>query len=96
MGLPPIKYLIVLMLENRSFDHMLGYLDPDDDNINDLSDTETNSDHQGNVVQVSKGAKQIGPADPEHHFLDVNEQIFEKTDPQPGDTPTMRGFVKKY
>jgi phospholipase C len=22
----PIKHLVVLMLENRSFDHMLGYL----------------------------------------------------------------------
>ena len=24
--MPPIKHLFVLMLENRSFDHMLGYL----------------------------------------------------------------------
>ena len=26
MDWPPIKYFIVLMLENRSFDHMLGFL----------------------------------------------------------------------
>ena len=25
-GLEPIEHIVVLMLENRSFDHMLGYL----------------------------------------------------------------------
>ena len=91
-----IKHLVVLMLENRSFDHMLGYIDPDDDAIEDLSDTEVNFDAAGNVVQVSAGASYTGPADPGHHFLDVNEQIFETSDPQPDTEATMGGFVTNY
>jgi YD repeat-containing protein len=31
-----IKHLVVLMLENRSFDHMFGFADPDNDEIDDL------------------------------------------------------------
>ncbi|MEO8256188.1 MAG: alkaline phosphatase family protein [Acidobacteriota bacterium] len=96
MAPPPINHLIVLMMENRSFDHMLGYVDPDDDQIEDLSDTEVNFDPQGNVVQVGQGASFNGPADPGHHFLDVNEQLFETPDPRPGDVPTMGGFVINY
>jgi phospholipase C len=93
---PAIEHLVVLMMENRSFDHMFGYLDPLDDTIDDLSDTETNLDADGNIVQVGTGASHKGPADPGHHFQDVNEQLFETTDPQPGDVPTMGGFVKNY
>jgi phospholipase C len=33
---PPIQYFIVLMLENRSFDHMLGYLRAPDYQIDGL------------------------------------------------------------
>jgi phospholipase C len=93
---PAIKHLVVLMMENRSFDHMLGFLDPESDAIDDLSGLEFNLDHAGNVVVVNTGAKHVGPADPGHHFADVNEQLFETPDPQPGDEATMGGFVANY
>jgi phospholipase C len=36
MAHPPVKSFIVLMLENRSFDHMLGYLKAPDYPIDGL------------------------------------------------------------
>jgi len=91
-----IKHLIVLMMENRSFDHMFGYIDPDDDAIDDLSDADFNPDVNGTQVLVSDNASPSGLVDPGHKFLDVNEQIFGRSDPQPRDKPTMKGFVKNY
>ena len=32
-GLPSIEHIVVLMLENRSFDHMLGFLYTDNGNV---------------------------------------------------------------
>jgi phospholipase C len=49
-----IKHVVVLMLENRSFDHMLGYLKTDQYPINGLTGYETNP------VNLEPGAKEIG------------------------------------
>jgi phospholipase C len=35
-GLPSIEHIVVLMLENRSFDHMLGFLYTDNGNVSPL------------------------------------------------------------
>jgi phospholipase C len=32
-GLAAVEHIVVLMLENRSFDHMLGFLYQDTDNV---------------------------------------------------------------
>ena len=37
-----IKHIVVLMMENRSFDHMFGFFDPEDDRIDDLGGAESN------------------------------------------------------
>jgi phospholipase C len=51
--LSQIKHIVVLMMENRSFDHMLGYLKtaglPE---VNGLSGEERNLDHEGNEYKV--------------------------------------------
>ena len=91
-----ITRLVVLMMENRSFDHMFGYIDPDDDEIDDLSDTESNRGPDGRLVLVGRKTREKGLVDPGHKFLDVNEQIFGTSNPRPGDRPTMGGFVKNY
>ena len=52
MGLPPIKYFIVLMLENRSFDHMLGFLKSPDYAIDGLAGNESNEDTTGEPAKV--------------------------------------------
>jgi len=91
-----IKHLIVLMMENRSFDHMFGFADPDDDRIDDLSGAEWCPGVNGKPVLVSDDARPAGVVDPGHKLLDINEQLFGTDDPAPGDVPTMRGFVKNY
>jgi phospholipase C len=96
---PTIQHLVVLMLENRSFDHMLGYLQAPDYKIDGLSGAETNpsADH-GPPVHVSPDALAAGDLnpDPGHEFVDCNVQIFGTDKPQPGATPTMQGFVQSY
>ena len=95
---PPgtIQHLVVLMLENRSFDHMLGFMKSPVYPIDGLDGTESNLDSAGTAVVVSKDANYSGDliVDPGHHFPDVNIQIFGNIDGE-GD-PTMSGFVKAY
>ena len=43
-GLDNLKHIVVIMMENRSFDHMLGALKKVDPRINGLTGTETNPD----------------------------------------------------
>jgi phospholipase C len=95
---PPetIKHLVVLMLENRSFDHMLGFLKSDQYPIEGLNGNESNLDANGVQVTVSNDALFSGDfnPDPGHHFENVNVQIFGN---QEGTGPaTMGGFVQSY
>ncbi|HUA97561.1 MAG TPA: alkaline phosphatase family protein [Terracidiphilus sp.] len=94
----PIERLVVLMLENRSFDHLLGFLKRDNAAINGLTGTETNppADDSRPQVQVSDLAGDVGDLDPDpgHDFNDVTIQIFGSLDTaQPAD---MSGFVGDY
>lgn len=93
-----IKHLFVLMMENRSFDHMLGFMKAEDYPINGLDGTESNPDDNGEPVHVSADAQYTGDLtdDPHHHFPDVMEQIFGSPTPAPGSAATMKGFVQNY
>ena len=91
-----IKHIVVLMLENRSFDHMFGFYDPDDDVIDDLGGAESNPGPTGKRVVVSDTAVYKGLKDPGHHYPDVNEQLFGTPDPDEDAEATMDGFVKNY
>lgn len=95
-GLDNLKHVVVLMMENRSFDHMLGALRQADPRINGLTGNETNPDSNGQPVKVEPLAlyqSQLDP-DPDHHFPGVNLQLYGNGGP-PG-VPTMQGFVKSY
>jgi phospholipase C len=95
-GLDNLKHIVVLMMENRSFDHMLGGLMAENPRINGLTGHEMNPDSKENMVKVEPLAKyqsQLDP-DPDHHFPGVNLQLFGNGGP-PG-VPTMQGFVKSY
>lgn len=94
-----IQNLVVLMLENRSFDHMLGFLKYEDPtiSINGLTGNETNFPAKELMpdVPVSKDAgdvQDLNP-DPNHDFDDVTAQIFSNGITQPAD---MKGFVRNY
>jgi phospholipase C len=93
LGLDKLQHLVVLMMENRSFDHMLGGLKAVNPAIDGLSGTESNPDTTGARIKVqakAKGRGQLDP-DPNHDFAPVNQQIFDG-----GATPTMEGFIKSY
>jgi len=78
-----INHIFVVMLENRSFDHMLGYsklqgIDAQSGRpteINGLSGTETPVAQNGHPATVSSSAKFIIGGDPGHEFKDVEEQL---------------------
>src|ERR1700730_8656754 len=93
-----IKHLIVLMMENRSFDHMLGYLKAPDYAIDGVDGSEMNKDSTGKGVLVNDHARYSGDlsVDPRHDFGDVMEQMFGSSTPLLGQHPTMSGFVRNY
>lgn len=92
-----IKHLVVLMMENRSFDHMLGFLKGPEYAINGLTGEESNPDADGKPVRVTRDAQYAGDLnpDPGHDFIDANEQIFGNRGGIPGG-PQMMGFIKNY
>jgi phospholipase C len=96
-GLQKLKHLVVLMLENRSFDHMLGGLKAQVPQIDGLAGAETNPDVNGNPVPVRPLAQYQGQLDPDpnHHFPGVDFQIF-NGDMTPNRVATMQGFVRRY
>jgi len=101
-----IQHIFVLMLENRSFDHMLGFsgiagtdaVTGAPTGIDGLKGTESNS-LNGKPYSVSRGASNIMPHDPAHEFADVVVQLC-----GPGATyhggpyPAIQnsGFVQSY
>src|SRR5690242_14644117 len=94
-GLDNLKHIVVLMMENRSFDHMLGALKQQDGRIDGLTGTESNPDSSGNPATVQPLAEfqgQLDP-DPDHHFPAVDLQIFGDDGKRTAD---MQGFVKSY
>jgi phospholipase C len=85
------------MMENRSFDHMLGALKVEDPAINGLTGNETNLDTTNEPAKVQPLAEfqsQLDP-DPDHHFPAVNKQLYFGTQGPPA-TPSMQGFVQSY
>ncbi len=92
-GLDNLRHLVVLMMENRSFDHLLGSLKAVDNRIDGLTGTESNPDTTGKMIAVQPQAAYQGQLDPDpnHDFDAVDRQIFDG-----GAAPTMQGFIKSY
>jgi phospholipase C len=97
VGLKNLKHIVVLMLENRSFDHMLGSLKTVDPRIDGVTNQMSNPDTTGAMVKAQPLADfqgQLNP-DPDHHFPAVDLQIFGE-DTSAARVPNMQGFVKSY
>jgi phospholipase C len=93
-----IDHVIVLMLENRSFDHMLGYLDHPDPQFDGLlrGGPHTNPGWDGgDPVAASPEAKPVLPYDPDHSHHAVMEQLA-LTGSGPDRRATNQGFVSSY
>jgi phospholipase C len=66
-GLASVNHIVVLMLENRSFDHMLGYLypgnvTPSGQPFEGLAGTESNPDSNGQPVDRDDHTERLSHA----------------------------------
>jgi phospholipase C len=102
MALSDIDHIVVLMLENRSFDSMLGRLYPNQKDFDGLTLAETNRDNTGDIIPVwaaggiGADAMSVPTPDPGEMFTDINTQIFGQPNPVITTNPTMSGFVRNY
>jgi len=60
-----IKHIVVLMLENRSFDHLLGWLQSDQYEIDGLDGSQANRDSTGEPIKATSDADYSGDFDPD-------------------------------
>jgi phospholipase C len=98
-----IEHIVVVMLENRSFDCMLGKLYAPSPQFDGLTGTEFNVDAAGNKIPVwnqpgtDPVSMVIPDPDPGELWTDINTQLFGQPDaPAAGTIPTMEGFVRNY
>jgi phospholipase C len=110
-GLSSIEHIVVLMLENRSFDHMLGFLYTDSGNVSaagqpyeGLTGTESNPDSTGSPVSVfriepaTSNAYFMPGADPGEGYMATNAQLFGGAEraATPAGAATNVGFVTDF
>jgi len=98
-----IDHIVVLMLENRSFDTLLGGLYPKSAQFNGLGGQEENTYQDRNGVQHtikvwnSQGVRMDTPnPDPGEEFDDMTYQLFKTSQPDLAMVPTMSGFAQNY
>ncbi|KAJ9146793.1 hypothetical protein P3X46_029019 [Hevea brasiliensis] len=93
----PIKTLVILVMENRSFDHVLGWLKSTRPDIDGLTGTESNcisaSDPNSPEIFVSDDAFFVD-WDPGHSFQAIREQIFGSNETSAKPAP-MNGFAQQ-
>jgi phospholipase C len=87
-----VAHVVVLILENRSFDHLLGYVQhPNPAAFDGLlgAGPFTNPGSSGGTVAASPSAKQVLPAGPDHSHDAVMQQLA-----LTAGKPTNQGFVR--
>jgi phospholipase C len=93
-----IDHVIVLVLENRSFDHMLGFLPHPDPRFDGLQGGGRHENPGWNgrpPVPATPGAKAVIPVGPNHSHEGVMEQLAVQGI-GPERRPTNQGFVASY
>ena len=72
-----IEHVVVLMLENRSFDHMLGYVPQPDPAFDGLLARPGRNPgwRPGPAVTTSPTAKKVLPVGPDHSHDSVMQQL---------------------
>ncbi|KAL2322378.1 hypothetical protein Fmac_026757 [Flemingia macrophylla] len=93
----PIKTVVVLVMENRSFDHMLGWMKKLNPDINGVTGKESNlqnvSDPNSKRFFFNNQAQYVDP-DPGHSFQAIREQIFGSNHSSAQPAP-MNGFAQQ-
>jgi phospholipase C len=114
MTMDKIEHVVLFLLENRSFDSLLGWLyEGEEPSLNippvgpgerrydglqgiDLS-AFTNTDGRLSSPPIKGTCGMNVPfVDPGESFEHVNMQLFEKSTVAPGDSPTMKGYLRDY
>jgi phospholipase C len=109
-GLAAVEHIVVLMLENRSLDHMLGYLYSDSQNVSPAGDpfegltgSESCLGSDGQPVTVyqitpdTTDAYFLPGADPAEGYAATNSQCYGSAgSPASGAVAPMSGFVTSY
>jgi len=108
-GLASVNSVVVLMLENRSFDHMLGFLypgnvSPSGQPFDGLTGTESNPGSSGQPVTVFKiepttpSAYFMPGADPGEGYMATNDQLYGSNNgpASSGQAATCQGYVANY
>jgi phospholipase C len=108
-SLSKIEHIVVLMLENRSFDHMLGLLYADSNNVSPaghpfegLSGRESNPAQDGSAVPIftlradDSNAYFMPGADPGEGYSATNSQLFGSTRAPTPPVANNQGFVRDY
>ncbi|WP_437821696.1 alkaline phosphatase family protein [Sorangium sp. So ce1078] len=111
-----IEHVVLVILENRSFDSVLGWLyaDPSEGPALNIPEPAPGARRfeglagldlaafanaaEGFSCAPVKGASALNVpcVAPNEEFAHVNVQLFGKEDVNPGDTPTMKGFLQDY
>ncbi|WJX31949.1 Phosphatidylglycerol/phosphatidylinositol transfer protein [Trifolium repens] len=93
----PIKTVVILVMENRSFDHMLGWMKKLNPNINGVNGSESTplsiTDPNSKRIYFKNEAQYVDP-DPGHSFQAIREQIFGSEDTSGYPAP-MNGFAQQ-
>lgn len=114
MAMDKIEHVVLFMLENRSFDSLLGWLyesdepalvippvGPGERSFDGLQGLDLNAfiNSAGKIssppIRGTSGLN-VPFIDPGETFASVNMQLFEKRTVDPGDRPTMRGYLRDY
>lgn len=90
----PVDHVVVLCLENRSFDQMLGFLEHPDPTFEGLltGGAHGNAGSNGEVVPATADAKRVIPYGPDHSHDAVVQQLSRTLTGQ----ATNQGFVLSY
>jgi phospholipase C len=77
-GLDNLRHIVVLIMENRSFDHVLDSLNAVDSRIDGVTDQLSNQDATGALIKPQPLADFQGQLDPDLdcHLPAVDLQIF--------------------
>jgi phospholipase C len=107
--LSAVQHIVHLMLENRSLDHMLGFLYADTGNVSPagqpfegLAGIESNLDSNGEPVKVFRiepsraGAYFMPGANPGEGYANTNVQLFGTANPPTAPVAVNSGFVTNF
>jgi phospholipase C len=88
----PIEHIVVLMLENRSFDHLFAFSGIP--GLHGVDTTKANPRPGGEDVPMSRSAPDVATSDAHHEFEDVRQQMYGSTAASASPTANMQGFVE--